>query len=181
VKGEIVTQYAFSFDVARCSGCHACVVACQDQNDFVTGENVAYRHVTKHEAGTYPEERLAHLSLSCQHCGDAPCVVVCPVGALSRRAADGVVLVDRNLCVGCHSCELACPFGAPKFPEDGKMAKCDFCTVRRDLGLKPACVRVCPTLALDYGPIEQLGEQKAERASVRILQSLVCVTGRKGE
>jgi hypothetical protein len=44
------------------------------------------------------------------------------------------------------------------------MAKCDFCTVRQDLGLKPACVRACPTLALDYGPIEQLGEQKAERA-----------------
>ncbi|MDA8124495.1 MAG: 4Fe-4S dicluster domain-containing protein [Deltaproteobacteria bacterium] len=176
-----MTQYAFSFDVARCSGCNACVLACQDQNDFVAGEAVAYRHVTKHEAGAYPEAHLAHLSLSCQHCGDAPCLVVCPVGAISRRADDGAVLVNRHLCVGCHSCELACPFGAPKFPEDGKMAKCDFCTVRQAQGLKPACVRVCPARALDYGPIERLSEKKAESASVLILKSLVCATGPKGE
>ncbi|MCL2669692.1 MAG: 4Fe-4S dicluster domain-containing protein [Syntrophaceae bacterium] len=176
-----MTQYAFSFDVARCSGCLTCVVACQDQNDFMAGETVAFRHVTKHESGTDSEARIAHLSLSCQHCGDAPCVVVCPVGAISRRAEDGVVLVNRNLCVGCHSCELACPFGAPKLPEDGKMAKCDLCTVRRDHGLKPACVRACPVQALGYGPVESLGEQKAERASIRILQSLVFITDRKGE
>jgi anaerobic dimethyl sulfoxide reductase subunit B len=175
-----VTQYAFSFDLARCSGCFACVVACQDQNDFMTGETVAFRHVTKHEAGAYPETRIAHLSLSCQHCGDAPCILVCPVGAISRHVEDGVVLADRNLCVGCHSCELACPFGAPKFPEDGKMAKCDFCSIRRDQGLKPACVRVCPTLALDYGPIETLSEKKAETASVRILKSLVYTTEPRG-
>jgi len=172
-----VTQYAFSFDVARCTGCHACVVACQDQNDYVAGETVAFRHVTKHEAGAYPEARIAHLSLSCQHCGDAPCVVVCPVGAISRRPEDGVVMVNRNLCVGCHSCELACPFGAPKFSEDGKMAKCDFCAVRQDKGLQPACVRICPNRALDYGPIEALSEKKAETASVMILKSLICATG----
>ena len=173
--GKFVTQYAFSFDVSRCSGCMACVVACQDQNDFVAGETVAFRHVTKHEAGTYPEVHIAHLSLSCQHCGDAPCLMVCPMRAISRRPDDGVVLVDRNLCVGCHSCELACPFGAPKFPEDGKMSKCDLCHIRRDQGMKPACVRGCPVQALDCGPIEELSRKKTEAASVRILQSLVCI------
>jgi DMSO reductase iron-sulfur subunit len=176
-----VTQYAFSFDVTRCCGCFACVVACQDQNDFVAGETVAFRHVTKHEEGAHPEARIAFLSLSCQHCGDAPCIVVCPTGAISRQPEDGVVLVDRNLCVGCHSCELACPFGAPKFPEDGKMAKCDLCAVRREQGLKPACVRICPVKALDYGPIEALSEKKAETASVRILKSLVCAISGKGQ
>ncbi len=169
-----MTQYAFSFDVARCSGCFACVVACQDQNDLVAGEMVAFRHVTKHEAGAHPEAHIVHLSLSCQHCGDAACIVVCPMRAISRRASDGAVLVDRDLCVGCHSCELACPFGAPKFPEDGKMAKCDMCYVRREQGMTPACVRVCAVQALACGPIEELSEQKAERASVRILKSLIC-------
>jgi anaerobic dimethyl sulfoxide reductase subunit B (iron-sulfur subunit) len=174
--GKPVTQYAFSFDIVRCSGCMACVVACQDQNDFAADERVAFRHVTKHETGAHPEARIAHLSLSCQHCGDAPCIVVCPMRAISRRPGDGVVLVDRDLCVGCHSCELACPFGAPKFPEDGKMAKCDLCYIRRDHGMKPACVRVCPVQALDCGPIEELSEKKAETASVRILKSLICVS-----
>jgi DMSO reductase iron-sulfur subunit len=171
-----MTQYGFSFDVSRCPGCFACVTACQDQNDFVSDEAVAFRHVTRHETGAYPEAHLAYLSLACQHCGDAPCIMACPVRAISRRAADGVVLVDRDLCIGCHSCELACPFGAPKFPGDGKMAKCDLCHVRRDHGLKPACVRVCPTQALDYGPIEELSEKKAEKASIQILKSLTFAT-----
>ncbi len=83
------------------------------------------------------------------------------------------MLVDRDLCVGCHSCELACPFGAPKFPEDGKMAKCDLCRVEEQHDLKPACVRVCPAQALDVGPIEELSKKKAEKASITILKSLV--------
>jgi anaerobic dimethyl sulfoxide reductase subunit B len=168
-----VTQYAFSLDVTRCSSCLACVVACQDQNDFVGGETVAFRHVTKYEAGAYPEPQIAYLSVACQHCGDAPCILVCPARAISRRDADGTVLVNRHFCVGCHSCELACPFGAPQFAADGKMAKCDLCHVRRDHDLTPACVRVCPTHALDCGPIEELSAKKAEAASVRILKSLV--------
>jgi anaerobic dimethyl sulfoxide reductase subunit B (iron-sulfur subunit) len=169
----MMSQYGFAFDVARCSGCFACTVACQDQNDLVAGEAVAFRHVTRYEAGVHPEAHIAHLSLSCQHCGDAACIVVCPARAIARRESDGVVLVDRDRCIGCHSCELACPFGAPKFADDGTMTKCDLCHVRRDHGLTPACVRVCPTQALECGPIDALGEQKAERASVRILKTLI--------
>ncbi len=169
-----MAQYVFSFDTSRCCGCYACVVACQDQNDFVAGEEVAFRHVATHELETHPADvHIAFLSLSCQHCGDAPCLVVCPMKAISRRPGDGTILVDRNLCVGCHSCELACPFGAPKFPEDGKMAKCDLCHVRRDQGMEPACVRTCPTRALGYGPVEEIGEKKIEKASLRILGSLI--------
>lgn len=151
----------------------ACIVACQDQNDFVTGENVAFRHVTRYEEGEYPSARISFFSLSCQQCGEAPCIAVCPAEAISRRQEDGVVLVDRDLCVGCHSCEMACPFGAPKFPEDGKMAKCDLCYVRREQGMKPACVRVCPAQALDVGPIEELSAKKADKMSIAILKSLI--------
>jgi DMSO reductase iron-sulfur subunit len=168
-----VNQYAFSFDVSRCSGCMACVAACQDQNDFVSDDTVAFRHVTRYEEGEYPSSRIFCLSLSCQQCGDAPCLMVCPAGAISRRSEDGVVLVDRDLCIGCHSCELACPFGAPKFPGDGKMAKCDLCTIRRGHGLKPACVLVCPAQALDAGPIEELSSKNAGKASITILKSLI--------
>jgi anaerobic dimethyl sulfoxide reductase subunit B len=169
-----MSQYGFSFDVSKCSGCMACVVACQDQNDFAADANVAFRHVTKYEEGEYPEARIFHLSLACQHCGDAPCVMVCPTGAISRKQEDGSVIVNRDLCVGCHSCELACPFGAPKFPEDGKMAKCDLCYIRREYDLKPACVRACPARALEVGPLEELSERRAEKASILILKSLVC-------
>lgn len=168
-----MTQFGFSFDASLCSGCMACTVACQDQNDTVAGEEVAFRHVTAYEAGRYPDARIARFSLSCQHCGDAPCVMVCPTRALYRDGEDGSVLVDRDLCVGCHSCELACPFGAPKFPDSGKMAKCDLCRIRRDHGLRPACVRVCPTQALDAGLLDEMSKKKAEKASVVIMRSLL--------
>jgi anaerobic dimethyl sulfoxide reductase subunit B (iron-sulfur subunit) len=97
--------------------------------------------------------------------------MVCPTGAISRRDEDGVVLVDHDLCIGCHSCELACPFGAPKFPQDGKMAKCDLCVIRKEHGMKPACVLVCPARALDAGPVEELSNKKAEEASIRFLKA----------
>ena len=161
-------QLLFSFDVSRCSGCMACIVACQDQNDFVS-DTIAYRHVTRYEAG----DQISFLSLSCLHCGDAPCLMVCPTGAIFKREQGGIVDVNRDLCVGCHSCELACPFGAPKFAEDGKMAKCDFCNARMEYGYKPACVRVCPTRALDIGLLDKISEQKSEKAAVKILKSLV--------
>ncbi|MBN2061998.1 MAG: 4Fe-4S dicluster domain-containing protein [Deltaproteobacteria bacterium] len=167
-----MSQYAFSYDISRCSGCMACVVACQDQNDFLVGDIVAFRHVTIYEEGRYPDSRISYFSLSCQHCGDAPCIMVCPTGAISKRAEDGVVTVNRDLCVGCHSCELACPFGAPKFPDDGKMAKCDLCYVRRGYNMKPACVRACPARALEVGDLEELSKKKAEKASIVILKSL---------
>ena len=161
-------QLSFSFDVSRCSGCMACIVACQDQNDFVS-DSLAYRHVARHEA----DAQVLFLSLSCLHCGDAPCVMVCPTGAIFKRDQGGMVDINRDLCVGCHSCELACPFGAPKFAEDGKMAKCDFCSARMEHGLKPACVRVCPTRALNFGPPEEISRQKSDKAATTILKSLV--------
>lgn len=150
----------------------ACVAACQDQNDFVADDTVAFRHVNQHEDGSDPDARLASLSRSCQHCGDGPCLIVCPMQAITRRSEDGAVLVNRDICVGCHSCELACPVGAPTFPEDGKMAKCDSCHIRREHGMKPTCVRTCTTGALDYGPIEEMSEKKRERASILILKGL---------
>lgn len=150
----------------------ACVVACQDQNDFDADSDIAFRHVTKYEEGEYPQARIFHFSLACQHCGDAPCLMVCPTGAISRRQEDGSVMVNPDLCIGCHSCELACPFGAPHFPENGKMAKCDLCYIRREYNLKPACVRACPARALEVGPLEDLSRKKAQRASIMILKAI---------
>ncbi len=165
-------QIAFSLDVSLCSGCMACVVSCQDQNDFI-GEGVAFRHVTSHEEGRHPIVQVSFISIACSHCGDAPCLMACPSGAIYKREDNGIVDLHRDLCVGCHSCELACPFGAPKFAEDGKMAKCDMCRIRMSHDLEPACVRVCTTNALKIGPIEEISEQKAEKASITILQSLI--------
>lgn len=169
-------QLGFSFDISRCSGCMACVVACQDQNDMPE-DAVSFRHVTRLEQGDYPEDSTSFLSVACFHCGDAPCLMVCPTGAIFKRGQDGVVDVNVDLCVGCHSCVLACPFGAPRFPEGEKMRKCNFCIERVQHGLEPACVRACPTRALGFGPMDTLAVAKAEKASLSILQAFSAAPG----
>ena len=173
-------QLGFSLDFSRCTGCMACAVACMDQNDL-PGNGLTFRHVTRLERGTYPLVRVSFLTLSCLHCGDAPCMMVCPTGAIYKRDQDGIVDVNQDLCVGCHSCVLACPFGAPQFPAGGKMSKCNFCLDRVEHGLEPACVRVCPTRALGFGPMEKLAEQKAARASISILESISMISGTEKE
>jgi anaerobic dimethyl sulfoxide reductase subunit B (iron-sulfur subunit) len=88
----------------------------------------------------------------------------CPVDAISKREEDGIVVVDRNECLGemeCGACKDACPYDVPQFGggEDDKMQKCDFCLERWQEGRKPVCVEGCPMRALDAGPIDELKEK----------------------
>lgn len=169
-------QYGFSFDISRCSGCMSCIVACLDENDLPE-DSPSFRHVTQLEIGEYPLTEILFASISCMHCGDAPCLMVCPTGAISKRDKDGLVEVNQDLCIGCHSCAIACPFGAPRFPEGTRMIKCHFCIDRVEQGFEPACVRVCPGRAIGYGPMEEIAEQKARRASIAFLSSSPAVHG----
>ena len=155
----------------------ACVVACQDENDL-SGDTLSFIQVTRSEKGRYPTASLSFLALACLHCGDAPCLMVCPTGAIYKRDRDGIVDVNQDLCVGCHSCALACPFGAPKYLENGKMSKCHFCVARIERGMEPACVRVCPTRAIGFGTMDSLSRQKVEKASKFILEPLMKISGR---
>lgn len=165
------TQLGFSFDVSRCSGCMACMVACFDQNDL-PGNGATFRHVSRIQTGEYPSVTIRHVSLACMHCGEAPCITVCPTRAISKRVDTGIVVVNRDFCIGCHACVTACPFGAPQFPEQTTMRKCDLCLGRVKSGLEPACVRTCPTKALAFGPLDKLTGQKAESASKLAVRSV---------
>lgn len=164
--------YAFYLDLERCVGCQACAVACMDENDLdVERERVHWRQVFAVENGAFPEVKVTYVSLACMHCQDAPCLMACPTGAISKNQEIGAILVNPALCIGCHSCSLACPFGVPRFGPDGKMQKCRLCEERVAAGLEPACVRTCPTRALKFGPVNQLAEQVESRAAARLAQS----------
>lgn len=137
--------FVIDLDIAKCSACGACAVACMDQNDLdVDGGEQAFRVVSVVEDGP----RCEYLSIACQHCEDAPCILACPCGCLLKDETTGFTVFDNNACIGCHSCAMACPFGAPCFNKDGKMQKCDGCAVRVHCGMEPACVAICPTGAL---------------------------------
>jgi len=88
-------QIAFSFDVSRCSGCMACIVACLDQNDL-PGNGHSFRHVSSYENMELSTPGISWLSISCLHCGDAPCVMVCPTRALFKREGDGDNIVGAR-------------------------------------------------------------------------------------
>lgn len=156
-------------DVERCTGCEACVVACMDQNDLdVERKEHAWRRVFALESGSHPEAALAFVSLACMQCGDAPCLLGCPTGAIERQPATGAVTVEGSRCIGCHSCSIACPFGVPRYGVDGRMQKCDLCAARVEHGLDPACVHTCPTRALRFGPVNDLTGEVQARAAARL-------------
>ena len=143
----------FEFDEKKCSACGACAIACMDQNDVdVEVKQQPYRKVYHYESG----DELVSMSIACLHCKDAPCVTACPVGVLYKDGETGLTLYDNTNCIGCHSCAMACPYGAPSFRPTGakrpreKVEKCNGCIERIKAGLQPACVHSCPTGALTW-------------------------------
>jgi|DewCreStandDraft_2_1066082.scaffolds.fasta_scaffold00006_23 molybdopterin-containing oxidoreductase family iron-sulfur binding subunit len=117
-------KYAMTIDLSRCMGCRACMVACKVENN--TPEGQFWMYVFRLEEGEFPETRLTFLPRPCQHCDNAPCVKVCPVGARYKRE-DGLVLTDFQRCIGCRYCEVACPYGVNYFhwqsPKKGQYLK----------------------------------------------------------
>jgi anaerobic dimethyl sulfoxide reductase subunit B len=153
-------QMGFYFDQTRCTGCLACIVACKDWNDVPAGP-ASWRRVSTIEKGKYPDLFVAFYSSACYHCSYPTCINACPVGVITKREAEGVVIVDREKCLGkdnCTKCLTACPYKAPQFSaeKNAKMQKCDYCLARLAEGKKPACVDSCPMRAMDSGTMEDL-------------------------
>jgi len=165
-----MNQIGFYFDQTRCTGCSACRVACKDWNDIPAGpEN--WMRIRYTETGVCPEVQVSYLASPCWHCQDPVCVPACPVEAIHKRPADGIVTVDREACLGngdCpEKCRKACLYDAPQFgPAPGaKMGKCDFCLERVAAGKLPDCVEACPVRALDAGPLEMLRAKYGDKQS----------------
>lgn len=162
--------YIIDLDIDRCSACGACAIACMDQNDIDTQRCEAPFRVVKDVEN--PNGTMAFLSIACMHCEDAPCVDACPCGCLTKDPESGFTLFDTTNCIGCHSCAMACPFGAPSFAADGKMQKCDGCFTRIQCGLEPACVRNCPTHALRLARQEDYKDAHIQRSIQRLAGNL---------
>jgi formate dehydrogenase iron-sulfur subunit len=153
-------------DVSRCIGCRGCQIACKQWNELPAGSTVntgTYQNPPDLQANTWTLVRFQEVSDKndgikwlfrkdgCMHCTDATCVSLCPAGARFRLDS-GAVGTDDEKCVGCQSCVVACPFGKPRYSEEkNKAYKCKLCTERVQNNLLPACVKACPTGALQYG------------------------------
>jgi formate dehydrogenase iron-sulfur subunit len=183
----------FYTDTTVCIGCKACQVACHQWNDLPaehgpgrrplpvlsgnsydnTGRlsDVNWRHVKFIEQFSPDRTEAAWLMMSdvCKHCVHAPCLEVCPTGAIMRTEFD-TVYIQEPACNGCRDCVSACPFGVIHMSETRHIAqKCTFCYDRLKVGLSPACAQACPTQSIRFGPVNKLREQA--QARVKQLQA----------
>lgn len=133
-------KISFVFRKSDCMGCHACEVACKQEHGLGVGPRLV----------RVIEKAPDFSPVYCRHCAKPPCKDACPVGAISRNG-QGIVLIDKEACIGCRECIQACPFGAMQFEDGNEVAvKCDLCVDRILDNKKPACVSVCPTRCIRF-------------------------------
>jgi tetrathionate reductase subunit B len=145
-------RYAMAIDLTRCTGCHACSVACKVENHVPLGffRTMVYYY----DGGKFPKVRRHFLPVVCMQCADAPCIRACPTRSIIR-GEDGIVRINKETCQGNGACEEACPYGAIYIHPDTNLAdKCDFCSHRLEAGLEPACVETCPGETLIFGDLD---------------------------
>ncbi|MBI2852021.1 MAG: 4Fe-4S binding protein [Chloroflexi bacterium] len=155
-------QYALMVDLERCFGCRSCEAACKQTNHL---GYYGFRNRVVWITPTQPNERLHFITTMCQQCERPACLRACDSfpKAIYKNESDGAVLIDTSVCVGCQKCVEACPYNCMGFdPRVRKAVKCTMCIDRRELGLQPACVSVCPGRALTYGIKEELLAQAAK-------------------
>jgi len=155
-----VTQYGFYFNESRCTGCHACVVACRTWNGIDPGQPVKLARMYEWETGDFPNVRLNFLFAPCYHCANPVCVAVAG-GAMMKEPIYGAVLIDpaQRSNPSLRDAANACPYGAISFDSDSPTAnayKCTICIDRLEQGNKPICVLSCPGRALDFDTMTNL-------------------------
>ncbi len=151
-------KWGMVIDVDKCTGCQACVVACQSENNvpintedlFNQRRAIQWIRVERYWEGEFPDVKARFIPILCQHCGDAPCEPVCPVFATYHNP-EGLNVQVYNRCIGTRFCANNCPyqvrffnFWEPEWPESltnqlnpdvtvrsrGVMEKCTFCVQR---------------------------------------------------
>ena len=177
-------RWGLLVDASKCAeGCSDCVTACDTEAHIIPGTTETDPHwIRKVDLKEISTGRTQSLPVMCQHCEEPPCVDVCPTGASFRRD-DGIVLVDRHICIGCRYCVMACPYKARSFIHEtltnqnpdvprgkGCVESCNMCVQRVDRDEKPACVEACSQAgheAIIFGDLNDPNGEIAKRVTTR--------------
>lgn len=169
-----MSNFKVVFDEKSCWGCRACEVACkQEKNPF------SYDAYSPEKPDSTcclsvradgPKEVNGALDFTwritiCKHCDDPPCAEACPEEAIMKDPATGIVLLDKEKCIGCGLCAEACPYDAIVINEStGKASKCDLCYNRVINGLIPACAdNVCLAHCVYFGDEKDIDGMMKEK------------------
>ena len=178
-RGAHTGQVAKLIDVSKCIGCKACQVACMEWNDLrdevgsctghydnpadLSDQSWTLMRFTEHETASGDLEWLIRKD-GCMHCADPGCLKACPSPGAIVQYANGIVDFHQEHCIGCGYCVTGCPFDVPRISQKDKKAyKCTLCSDRVAVGLEPACVKTCPTGAIEFGTKEDMRQHAAER------------------
>jgi len=176
------------YDSTICIGCKACVSACKQYNNMppehtsalslwddpvdLSGKTLnivkLYKAVTGKEKNN-PTDGFAYIKRHCMHCIDPACVSACPASALKKDPQSGIVRYNKDACIGCRYCQVACPFNIPKFQWDEafpQIKKCQLCDHRYAEGNYAACCQYCPTGASIFGSVSDLMAEAKKRLSL---------------
>ncbi|NJE84523.1 4Fe-4S dicluster domain-containing protein [Thermococcus sp. CX2] len=155
-------------DYSLCIGCETCEAVC----DFI--------HDGKPNIKIYYTVTGLPIPINCRHCERAPCMDVCPAGAIYRDE-DGAIIINPGRCIGCYMCLAVCPFGVPSFDVKSKvMTKCDMCADRRRLAMEPACVEMCPAEAIFFGKPEAVEDRIRRRTAEKIARERISSVSMEG-
>ena len=163
----MAVSWGMVIDLDKCTGCQACVVACQSENNIPINDEglfnqrraIQWIRIERYWEGEFPDVKARFIPILCQHCADAPCEPVCPVFATYHNS-EGLNVQVYNRCIGTRFCANGCPyhvrffnFWEPEWPDSlknqlnpdvtvrsrGIMEKCTFCIQRiRRTGRKAA-------------------------------------------
>ncbi len=142
-----------------CNGCGICELVCALARTGQWDPALARVNVLK------DYERSISLPVFCGHCENPPCAQACLMNVIDKDPDNGLMVRNEEFCIGCHACELACPFGASCFNFLDEVAvNCDLC------GGAPLCVEYCPSQALYFDYPANGSAYKREDAARKLLQ-----------
>ena len=182
------------YDATLCIGCRSCEVACKrinnmppdvasplekehevcciwdtgDLSETTLNKIQAYRNGTG-ETKDQIVDGYGFIKRACMHCIDPDCVSACPVSALQKQPDSGIVTYNKDACIGCRYCQIACPYNIPKFEFDKafpEIIKCQMCSHLQAEGGIPGCCEFCPTGASVFGDVTELIKEAKNRLSL---------------